>query len=156
VEAFWAAWYSMAKPSQLFASWDWNKRAGIAQLVPVSAVCMFKDGIQPEWEDPANASGGQWHCQPTLDAYRPGPPGAISTLSVFLCKSVFYGAFCMARRALTIEKRRFPARAVLDKAWELLALALISGASFGAADGVCVGNIRLSPQGGGGGGAKKK
>ena len=26
--------------------------------------------------------------------YRPGPPGWLSALSVFLCKSVFCGAFC--------------------------------------------------------------
>jgi predicted DNA-binding WGR domain protein len=42
----------------------------------------------------------------------PGPPGRLSTLSIFLCKSVFYGAFVWARRALNSQKRRFPARAV--------------------------------------------
>jgi hypothetical protein len=31
---------------------------------------------------------------------RPGPPGRLSTLSVFPCKSVFYGAFVWARRVL--------------------------------------------------------
>jgi hypothetical protein len=43
---------------------------------------------------------------------RPGPPGRLSALSVSLCKSVFYGAFVWARRALNSQKRRFPARAV--------------------------------------------
>ena len=42
----------------------------------------------------------------------PGPPGRLSALSVFLCKSVFYGAFVWARRALNIQKRRLRARAV--------------------------------------------
>ena len=42
----------------------------------------------------------------------PGPPGRLSALSIYLCKSVFYGAFVWARRALNIQKRRFPARAV--------------------------------------------
>ena len=42
----------------------------------------------------------------------PGPPGWLSALIVFLCKSVFYGAFVWARRALNSQKRRFPARAV--------------------------------------------
>ena len=37
-----------------------------------------------------------WHC--------PGPPGRLSALSVFLCKSVFYGDFVWARRALTHQK----------------------------------------------------
>jgi hypothetical protein len=42
----------------------------------------------------------------------PGPPGGrLSALSVFLCKSGFYGAFVWARRALNSQKRWFPARA---------------------------------------------
>jgi hypothetical protein len=44
--------------------------------------------------------------------YCPGPPGRLSALSVFLCKSFFYGVFVWARRALNTQKRRFPARAV--------------------------------------------
>jgi hypothetical protein len=39
------------------------------------------------------------------------PRGWLSALSVFLCKSVLYGAFVWARRALNNQKRRFPARA---------------------------------------------
>jgi hypothetical protein len=39
-------------------------------------------------------------------------PGRLSDLSVFLCKSVFYGAFVWARWALNRQKRRSPARAV--------------------------------------------
>jgi hypothetical protein len=31
---------------------------------------------------------------------RPGPPGAVKRLNVFLCESVLYGAFVWARRAL--------------------------------------------------------
>jgi hypothetical protein len=38
--------------------------------------------------------------------------GRLSALSVLLFKSVFYGAFVWARRALNSQKRRFPARAV--------------------------------------------
>jgi class 3 adenylate cyclase len=44
--------------------------------------------------------------------YCPGPPGRLSALSVFLCKSFFYGVFVWARRALNTQKRWFPARAV--------------------------------------------
>jgi hypothetical protein len=44
-------------------------------------------------------------------SYGPGRPGRLSALSVSLCKSVFYGAFVWARRALKSQKRRFPARA---------------------------------------------
>ena len=46
--------------------------------------------------------------------------GRLSALSVFLCKSFFYGAFVWARRALNSPNRRFPARA--DPAHELRAL----------------------------------
>ena len=38
-------------------------------------------------------------------------PGWLSAPSVFLCKSILYGAFVRARRALNGRKRRFPARA---------------------------------------------
>ena len=34
----------------------------------------------------------------------PGRPGRLSALSVFLCKSVFYGVFVWARRALNSQK----------------------------------------------------
>jgi hypothetical protein len=42
----------------------------------------------------------------------PRPPGRLSGLRVFLYKSVFYGVFVWARRALNGRKRRFLARAV--------------------------------------------
>ena len=38
-------------------------------------------------------------------------PGRLSALSVFLCKSVLYGVFVWARRALNSRKWHFPARA---------------------------------------------
>jgi hypothetical protein len=44
--------------------------------------------------------------------YCPGRRGRLSARSVFLCKSILYGAFVWARRALKHQKRRFPARAV--------------------------------------------
>ena len=28
---------------------------------------MFKHGIQPQWEDAANAAGGQWNWRPNVD-----------------------------------------------------------------------------------------
>jgi WD40 repeat protein len=40
-----------------------------------------------------------------------GPPGRLNTLSVFLYKSVLYGVFVWAHRALNNQKRRFLARA---------------------------------------------
>jgi hypothetical protein len=49
----------------------------------------------------------------------PGPPGRLSALSISLCKSVLYGIFVWARRALNSQKRRFPARAVDSDALEI-------------------------------------
>jgi hypothetical protein len=48
------------------------------------------------------------------DADRPvrATLGQFRALSVFLCKSGFYGAFLWARMALNRQKGRFPARAV--------------------------------------------
>ena len=43
----------------------------------------------------------------------PGRRGRLIALSVFLCKSVLYGAFVWVRQALKHQKLRFPARAVL-------------------------------------------
>ena len=58
-------------------------------------------------------------------------PGRLSALGVFLCKSVLYGAFVWARRALNRQKRRFPARA--DPMSQVEALrSLLAGAGLGA------------------------
>ena len=45
-------------------------------------------------------------------AYCPGPPGRLSTLTVFPNKLILYSAFVWARRVLNRRKRRFLARAV--------------------------------------------
>jgi hypothetical protein len=62
----------------------------------------------------------------------PGPPGRSSALSVFLCKSVFYGAFVWTRRVLNSQKRRFPARAV-NVAFSPLAAVRTTAGSAGRA-----------------------
>jgi hypothetical protein len=49
-----------------------------------------------------------WRPSPTARAC----PRQLSALSVSHCKSGLYGAVVWARRALNIQKRRFPARAV--------------------------------------------
>ena len=37
------------------------------QQATVEALCMFKHGIKPQWEDQANAAGGQWNWRPNVD-----------------------------------------------------------------------------------------
>ena len=68
----------------------------------------------------------------------PGPPGCLSALSVFLCKSVFYGAFVWARMALKHRKRRFPARAVLQKQASIIDQCVILAGGMAADLGVAV------------------
>jgi hypothetical protein len=46
-----------------------------------------------------------------MNTMGPGPPGRSSALSIFLCKSGFYGAFVWARRARNRQKWWFRARA---------------------------------------------
>jgi hypothetical protein len=37
------------------------------QQATVEALCIFKHGIKPQWEDEANAAGGQWNWRPNVD-----------------------------------------------------------------------------------------
>jgi hypothetical protein len=64
------------------------------------------ESAAPPWGPPAAVR--EW------SAYTVGcrGRGRLSAISVFLCKSVLYGAFVWARGALKHQKRRFPARAV--------------------------------------------
>ena len=79
----------------------------------------------------------------------PGRPGRLSGLSVFHSKSVLYGAFVWARRALNDPKRRFPARAV----WSELGALVRDGAAFAKAASE---NRGVKGAGGGGGDAGRE
>jgi hypothetical protein len=58
--------------------------------------------------------GDELCCGPTPATVR-AVPGRLSAISVFLLKSILYGAFVWAHRTLNDPKRRFPARAVLGR-----------------------------------------
>ena len=98
VEDFWSAWYSCAKPSQLFATRDWRKEP--VRTAPVSAICLFKHGIEPKWEDPANMNGGQWFCQvrPRLAPASP-PPLLLRARALLGGLAVVTGRICCSRGA---------------------------------------------------------
>lgn len=55
VEEFWGFWNQLAKPSELFLH---GKKKFTNRSV--SSFSVFKEGIKPEWEDEANAHGGEW------------------------------------------------------------------------------------------------
>ena len=65
----------------------------------------FKDTTHQRWEDEADAEAALQ--DGTVRAHL----GRLSALSVFHSKSVLYGAFVWACRALNRKKWRFPARA---------------------------------------------
>jgi len=62
VQAFWKLWNHMPQPSELLD----QKRMIREQsdgLHVIDAVMIFRDGIRPEWEDKANATGGHFQFQ---------------------------------------------------------------------------------------------
>ena len=65
VEGFWRMWRAMATPSQLFRTAAQLDAVRGIEPPPaphtVESICLFKQGIQPTWEDSANAGGGQWN-----------------------------------------------------------------------------------------------
>ena len=70
VEDFWRYWNNIPKASQFFSVCDARPRL---QGKDVEALSLFKEGIQPMWEDEANKSGGEF----TLRKFF--PPVALDT-----------------------------------------------------------------------------
>lgn len=71
VEDFWNAWNHIPKPSAIFFDGKSKKRFANRS---VESFSLFKKGIKPEWEDPANRQGAEWFCrrnfpQPQLDEF---------------------------------------------------------------------------------------
>jgi hypothetical protein len=40
----------------------YNNIKAPSQLQPMATYYLFKDGIEPKWEDPKNTHGGSWNC----------------------------------------------------------------------------------------------
>jgi translation initiation factor 4E len=66
IEDFWRYFNNIPKPSQVFFDGDTKKRVGpkAKQIVEYN---LFKRGIEPEWGDPQNASGGSFFIRQSLD-----------------------------------------------------------------------------------------
>ncbi|KAI8474377.1 MAG: eukaryotic initiation factor [Monoraphidium minutum] len=71
LESRWTLWFEQKqqkaglRPLHTFDSVEdfWCLHANIkapSGLAPASTVALFKEGIEPRWEDPANAGGGCW------------------------------------------------------------------------------------------------
>jgi translation initiation factor 4E len=57
VEDFWRNFAHLPKPSDVFFDGDCKKKVG-PELKTVEEYSLFKAGIEPEWGDPANVTGG--------------------------------------------------------------------------------------------------
>lgn len=60
VEGFWRYMNHLPKPSQVFFDGESRKKVDGKTVEEYS---LFKKGIEPEWGDPANITGGEWHCR---------------------------------------------------------------------------------------------
>jgi len=63
-ESFWRYMNHIPKPSQVFFDGEMRKQVDGKQVEEYS---LFKKGIEPEWGDPANVTGGEWFCRQYFD-----------------------------------------------------------------------------------------
>lgn len=62
IEDFWSYFNHLPKPSEVFFDGECKKNVGPDNKV-IEEYSLFKKGIEPEWGDPANKSGGEWFCR---------------------------------------------------------------------------------------------
>ena len=62
VEDFWRHWNHIPKPSEVFFDGDCRKKVG-PEGKTIEEYSLFKKGIEPEWGDPQNLTGGEWFCR---------------------------------------------------------------------------------------------
>jgi hypothetical protein len=63
VEEFWKYWSFIPRPSEVL--YDGKSHKEIDGRT-IDAFSVFKKGIRPEWEDPANRTGGEFTCRKTM------------------------------------------------------------------------------------------
>jgi len=66
VEDFWRYFNHIPKPADIFFDGESRKRLGPDNKT-VEEYSLFKKGIEPEWGDPANATGGEWFCRQFME-----------------------------------------------------------------------------------------
>ncbi|KAH7647612.1 translation initiation factor ifE [Cryptosporidium bovis] len=72
VQQFWWLWHHIPQPSELLEGKRMVRESSDGTKSIVDAVILFKDGIQPMWEDPMNASGGHIHFRAWQSSVVPG------------------------------------------------------------------------------------
>jgi translation initiation factor 4E len=63
VEDYWRYFLHLPKPSDVFFDGDCRKMIGPEGKTVVEEYSLFKKGIEPEWGDPQNVTGGEWFCR---------------------------------------------------------------------------------------------
>uniref|UniRef100_A0A6S8Z3Y7 Eukaryotic translation initiation factor 4E n=1 Tax=Ditylum brightwellii TaxID=49249 RepID=A0A6S8Z3Y7_9STRA len=66
IEDFWRYFNHIPKPSDVFYDGETRKRVG-PEGKSVEEYSLFKSGIEPEWGDPANRTGGEWYFRQHLE-----------------------------------------------------------------------------------------
>jgi len=68
VSEFWSLWNHVPQPSELLEQKRMVREHGDGQINVIDALMVFRDNVKPEWEDPANATGGhfQFQLKPTI------------------------------------------------------------------------------------------
>ncbi len=66
VEDFWRYFNHVPKPSKVFYDGETRKVVG-PETRKIEEYSLFKKGIEPEWGDDANKTGGEWFIRQPLD-----------------------------------------------------------------------------------------
>lgn len=66
IEDFWRYFNHIPRPSEVFFDGDYKKRVGENNEI-IEEYSLFKKGIEPEWGDPRNVTGGEWFWRAPLD-----------------------------------------------------------------------------------------
>lgn len=59
IEDFWRYFNHIPHPSKVFFDGDYKKKVG-EKNETIEEFSLFKKGIEPEWSDPRNSTGGEW------------------------------------------------------------------------------------------------
>jgi len=69
IEDFWRYFNHIPKPAEVFFTGDGQKLVeSEGNAVNVKEYSLFKRGIEPEWGDPGNRTGGEWFCRQQIEA----------------------------------------------------------------------------------------
>jgi hypothetical protein len=66
IEDFWRYFNHIPKPSEIFFDGETRKKVGPSNA-PVLEYNLFKRGIEPEWGDPQNSTGGSFYIRQALE-----------------------------------------------------------------------------------------